>query len=1305
MKGDFSRLTGLNAKRKHYNGVLKQQGRVQLDSDWNELISIISHQRKIRTIDTIGHCGAPIHNSGYQILHPGGGFADLLIATGRFYAGGLLCETTPSSKLPINEITGTEDILVDDTKIDGIEIEVGHWVQIKTDEDPIGVIGQITSVTFGELRIGSDISSLVGDLHPYLRRLVLYSEQSDFPGSGAYQVVSGQTDLLYLDVWERHITPIEDGLLREVALGGPDTDTRSKVIAQVKTLTDVGNVNCEDEIDDWHNLKKLPNGRMTTRLVVPADPIDPCQLGESGGFLGLENHLYRVEIHEVSGGATFKWSSNNAAYAYAIKEFFEDAPGNVVKINLQQNGKDDILKIKQQDWIEVSGDETDLNSGTAGTLVKVLEVDGTWLTLDTNVFAHIGEGSTKVRRWDISNQRPDVTTAIVSGTGFQLEDGIEIEFSGSDFNVGAYWVFSARTLTGEIEILDREAPLGIKHHYCKLGLVTGLPDGNVEIEDCRPEFPPLTELPDTGGCCTVTVGENEEFQDIQLAINSLNGGPGEVCIKPGVYEIDKPIEVEGKDITIRGCEGTPIIINNSDKPDLGIIFRIKDSWDIMIHDLWCFSKAGDRVVEVENCLFFNIYNCTLVGAGSGDLAGIVTCQGLTVNTSIDNNIILGTIGIRYDGIKEQDLGIHLNARMKENIIFVLDSGLVEDSEVGIIGLDLVDNLIMGLNKETLSKSFFPESLFKAAEEINLFEEEEIEEAKNSRNEGKEFESLSKRNPQAANDLYYEMKTKGNEAKTYAYATNEIVIRTLKPLVELSGFVVDANVIDNILLGNTAVVSENAMEFTIDNNTIVVELLGIVTGNLEGVTIENNIIISKGSGIACTKENLVGLTISNNRLACDVNGIQFVGSDEDNYQVALNVQIDKNIIVAKSIGISINNIAILLMDLTIVDNSILNCETTGIILRATSLFDGAFDDYVSFQRVIQRNSILTRRTGIDVQISNCKILDNDINVIQENRGVFLDSIGIILRSDEATISNNTIHAEVNDENGLAPLGGVQIATDLGTGRDKSHNIHIVNNKIKEGVGNGIEIMSYVNGLVIEENEIVGMGLNGIAVGADISQVDNLQIKNNIIQYCHQSIGKQLDWWVYAGIVLTATRQTQITGNVVSNNGVVQTTDNLLEVGALYAEEINEIIISENQFMNNGISGQNNNQSVIHVPIKQVAQSGVQTNSEIQIINNIVKSFHSPTLTLGSFSIIDGTAVAVDHKAVISNNQFNSTSSNCIVFLYVSQCIFSGNLVANGTSGASVSFGFGVDVLVNGNMISAPVVATGQNQMLVNNLELS
>ena len=42
--------------------------------------------------------------------------------------------------------------------------------------------------------------------------------------------------LIYLKAWERHVTAVEDGSIREEALGGADTTTRSQVVWQVRAL-------------------------------------------------------------------------------------------------------------------------------------------------------------------------------------------------------------------------------------------------------------------------------------------------------------------------------------------------------------------------------------------------------------------------------------------------------------------------------------------------------------------------------------------------------------------------------------------------------------------------------------------------------------------------------------------------------------------------------------------------------------------------------------------------------------------------------------------------------------------------------------------------------------------------------------------------------------------------------------------------------------------------------------------------------------------------------------------------------------
>jgi hypothetical protein len=89
MKGDFTRWTF--RPEEHYHGVLKQQGRVDLDADWNEQGAIVSHRVETETYDVVGPCGAPAADPGF-ILTPSPNGSTLLIRHGRAYVDGILCE-------------------------------------------------------------------------------------------------------------------------------------------------------------------------------------------------------------------------------------------------------------------------------------------------------------------------------------------------------------------------------------------------------------------------------------------------------------------------------------------------------------------------------------------------------------------------------------------------------------------------------------------------------------------------------------------------------------------------------------------------------------------------------------------------------------------------------------------------------------------------------------------------------------------------------------------------------------------------------------------------------------------------------------------------------------------------------------------------------------------------------------------------------------------------------------------------------------------------------------------------------------
>ena len=93
-------------------------------------------------------------------------------------------------------------------------------------------------------------------------------------------------------------------------------------------------------------------GSAATAVGVPTNT-DPCLLPPSGGYRGLENRLYRVEIHDggASGTATFKWSRDNASVATSVT-----AITALDKLTVASVGRDSVMHFKMGDWIEITDD-------------------------------------------------------------------------------------------------------------------------------------------------------------------------------------------------------------------------------------------------------------------------------------------------------------------------------------------------------------------------------------------------------------------------------------------------------------------------------------------------------------------------------------------------------------------------------------------------------------------------------------------------------------------------------------------------------------------------------------------------------------------------------------------------------------------------------------------------------------------------------------------------------------------------------------------------------------------------------------
>ncbi len=98
MEGDFSRNSDDPAAS--YSGVLMQQGRVQLDADWNEQWSIQTRALRLALRDLIGSHGGPATNLGFEVTR-GADAGTLAVLPGVYYVDGIRCHQRHVTTLPL----------------------------------------------------------------------------------------------------------------------------------------------------------------------------------------------------------------------------------------------------------------------------------------------------------------------------------------------------------------------------------------------------------------------------------------------------------------------------------------------------------------------------------------------------------------------------------------------------------------------------------------------------------------------------------------------------------------------------------------------------------------------------------------------------------------------------------------------------------------------------------------------------------------------------------------------------------------------------------------------------------------------------------------------------------------------------------------------------------------------------------------------------------------------------------------------------------------------------------------------------
>ena len=614
MATDFSRVRANPLL--DYAGVQLKQGAVLLDSDANELVGILDRRLRALAGDVLGRATVGSNTTdAFRITRRSDGGLD--IGPGRLYVDGLLAEN--------------------------------HGMA-----DPAQ---RVFDVVMAEPRFSAPVP---------------YTAQPYLPNAPALPL-SGR-HLVYLDVWNREVTHVENPDLVESAVG-VDTSSRAQTVWQVHVLPAVARgTTCsssDEEFPGWREHIAPSTGRLTTGTYEVAASLDPCELPPTGGYRGLENQLYRVEIHEpgAAGTATFKWSRENASVCSRVGSCISAS-----ELELDTLGRDEVLRLNQGDWVEITDDvrefaqrageirriDTANNATRRITLSPPLPADLLPTAFPDSTFPQAR--NMRVRRWDQNRQVLRATTAGATtifqdldandstgtitvppaGTTLILENGVTVSFDSvgaKGFRTGDYWVFAARTADASVEALEQAPPRGIHHHYARLSLW----DAGTENEpsDCRHRWPP------TGGgddcACTQCVSPEGPLT-IEEAVRRVQDTGGTVCLQPGQYTLSAPVRITGgRPIRIQGQgkrQATELIAPNG-------AFIIKGCTELAIENLSILNVDGRTpTIDVRESSGIALHHLAVFVMNDDAPAAAIALSGDIVDLSIRDNLIAAPFGIR-----------------------------------------------------------------------------------------------------------------------------------------------------------------------------------------------------------------------------------------------------------------------------------------------------------------------------------------------------------------------------------------------------------------------------------------------------------------------------------------------------------------------------------------------------------------------------------------------------------------------------------------------------------------------------------
>jgi hypothetical protein len=516
---DLSRAAFEPTKR--YAGVRMQQGRVNLDDDFNEAARIADDDEQRMLVHIIGPAGSP--DGGFAVSDPTmtGAALDFAIGAGTMYLGGLRVWNPQAARFVMQPDwllqPASEQALPDEGRTDLVYLEV--WKQ------------PVTAVEDAEL---FEVALAGPDTAARMRTM-----------------------------WRVHLAP-------KVAAGDCPSAWAAFIAAwKAAALGDVAGSG-ESVVDATLAVGIVPGG--------PSD--DLCSPPVAGGYLGAENQAIRVELVDATH---FTWGFDNASPLYRV-QIGADRTTITLETEPKDQAHwptaGQIVEILPWSAVLPNGEKLAEVSGQLSRVQGSYNPELRTLVLQSAVPAGFGEEWTSrgdagalapaladrhyyMRVWNRGDDTASpVEIPFVPGTAVPLgATGLEVTFTGTQFVRGDHWIIAARPETPDELVpwsfATGRRPHGVRRYFTPLALVRWHRAGTgltwELLHDCRRVFPPLTRLQT---CCTYTVGDEQEsfgrFKSIQAAVDALPPEGGKVCVLPGRWQEQVTIR-NRRNVVIEGC--------------------------------------------------------------------------------------------------------------------------------------------------------------------------------------------------------------------------------------------------------------------------------------------------------------------------------------------------------------------------------------------------------------------------------------------------------------------------------------------------------------------------------------------------------------------------------------------------------------------------------------------------------------------------------------------------------------------------------------------------------------------------------